>query len=332
MASVRKLLSLLFSLAVICLSATAAVANPHPASDLLKIHFMNAGHGDSTFINCPDGKMILINAGSSSGYPGGKLRYYLLKQGELVGKVLDTLIITQPEADNYNLVSRVLDKVPVNQLYLAGTQANYPDVKFNNWLGLIEQQRKRFLAREDFSPENATNIDIACGAAQVQILLPPIDTDKTPGSAKTLLVMISYGDFKALLAGDAATATQAAILQRYPKDWLAADVLQIGNQGRLDGATGEEWLRAIRPKAAVISAGAENDAGQPGKQLIERLEPYTIDNQRTHAMAYTTWDDARESYFWHYPTQFSEAIYSTATNGTLVVRSDGSRFKIDLGK
>ena len=111
MSVILKLFVLFLSVPAVCFSATALSADQVVGGHDLTIHFINVGHGDATFVNCPNGNLILIDAGSSSGFPGGKLRYYLLKQGQMAGKALEALIITHPDKNNYNLISRALDKV-----------------------------------------------------------------------------------------------------------------------------------------------------------------------------------------------------------------------------
>lgn len=323
-----KLLFVLLSAPAICLSAPPLPSDHGVKNNDLTIHFIDVGHGDATLVNCPNGENILIDAGSSSGFPGGKLRYYLLKQGGMAGKVLDTLIITHPEIDNYNLISRALDKVPVKNVYLVGSAENYSDVKFNKWLNGIEQTRKTFLGSDYFNAEEAPNSEISCGDADIHILAAAVVSDKDAKKALSIVLMIRYGDFEAVLSGDATTATEDVIMGRFSKEWLDSDVLAIANHGSLATSPGVQWIKTIKPQAAAVSAGAKNSDGHPSKGLIERLEPYTLNSQTAHAMEYASWDSAKKKYLWHSLSQYSEAIYSTAANGNLVVKSDGRGFKI----
>lgn len=327
---ILKLLFLLLSAPAICLSATLVPSADLVRNNDLTIHFIDVGHGDATLINCPNGKRILVDAGSSSGFPGGKLRYYLLKQGGMAGKVLDTLVLTHPDINNFNLISRALDKVPVKNVYLVGSEDNYSEVKFNKWLGEIEQNRKTFLGSDYFNPEQTPNSEISCGAADIHILASAVVSDQSSQNAMSIVFMIRYGDFEAILTGGATTATEEVIMGRFSKEWLASDVLKISHHGSLATSTGGPWAETIKPKAAVLSAGTENSDGHPRKEMIDRLEPYTLNNQTAHTMDYATWDSAQKKYIWHSLNQYSEAIYSTATNGTLVVRTDGRDFKIYL--
>ncbi len=325
-----KILFLLLSAPAICISASVAPSDQVVRNNDLTIHFIDVGHGDATLVNCPNGKNILIDAGSSSGFPGGKLRYYLLKHGGISGKALEALIITKPDRNNYNLATRALDKVPVKNVYLVGTEDNYGHEKFSRWLTTVEQNRKTFLTSDYFNAEKAPNAEISCGDAQIHILAASVVSDQSPKNASSIVLMIRYGEFEVILTGDATTATEDVILDRFSKEWLAADVLKISNHGSLATSTGGQWVKAIKPQAAIVSAGSKNSDGHPRKHVIERLEPYTLNNQTAHAMEYASWDSGKKKYLWHSSRQYSEAVYSTATNGNLVVKSDGSDFNIYL--
>jgi len=327
MSIILKLFVLFLSLPAVCFSATAASADQAVGRHDLTIHFIDVGHGDATFVNCPNGNLILVDAGSSSGFPGGKLRYYLLKQGKMAGKALEALIITQPDRNNYNLISRALDKVPVKRIYLAGKEDDYNDLKFSSWLKGIDQSRRIFLDSDYFNAENAPNPEIACGEANIHILAAAAASDDSARNSLSIVLMIRYGDFAVILPGDAPTATADDILGRYAKEWLEADVLKIGNRGNLATSPSEQWLKTIKPKVAIVSAGAKNRDGLPRKEMLERLEPYTLNNQAAHKMESARWDSAKNEYLWHSSQQYSEAIYATATNGTVVVKSDGSDFE-----
>ncbi len=54
-------------------------------------------------------------------------------------------------------------------------------------------------------------------------------------------------------------------------DDLRADVLKVGHHGSKNSST-QEFLDAVRPKIAIISAGEDNPYGHPSPELIERLE------------------------------------------------------------
>ena len=71
--------------------------------------------------------------------------------------------------------------------------------------------------------------------------------------------------------GDATAVEESHILRSWPRDSLRADLLKVGHHGSRT-STSTEWLSAVRPKVAVISAGRGNRYGHPHPEVIARLD------------------------------------------------------------
>ena len=82
------------------------------------------------------------------------------------------------------------------------------------------------------------------------------------------------------LPGDAETQAESAILSEGAGQPLDADVLKVGHHGSKNSTT-PEFLAAIHPKLAIISAGAENPYGHPSKELLNRLRDANVKVLRT---------------------------------------------------
>jgi competence protein ComEC len=91
----------------------------------------------------------------------------------------------------------------------------------------------------------------------------------------SLVVLIQYGSFQALFAGDAGFPAEAEMRSRAS----AVDLLKVGHHGSR-GSTGEEWLDSLRPRAAVISVG-QNKYGHPATPTLDRLRGREVDVWRT---------------------------------------------------
>jgi competence protein ComEC len=60
------------------------------------------------------------------------------------------------------------------------------------------------------------------------------------------------------------------MLAENPASDLHADVLKVGHHGSKNSTT-PEFLEAVEPRIAIISAGEDNPYGHPSAELLERL-------------------------------------------------------------
>jgi competence protein ComEC len=105
------------------------------------------------------------------------------------------------------------------------------------------------------------------------ILWPEITPEEVAPSAKnndSLVVRLRYQDRTILLPGDAEKQVEYAMLNENAADLLHADVLKVGHHGSKN-STMPDFLSAVGPQIAVISAGEENAYGHPSPEFLERL-------------------------------------------------------------
>ena len=92
----------------------------------------------------------------------------------------------------------------------------------------------------------------------------------------SVVLLVEYGAFQALFAGDAGFRAEAALRGRT----RPVDVLKVGHHGSR-GSTGDEWLDSLRPRAAVISVGRKNRYGHPAPEALARLAARGVAMWRT---------------------------------------------------
>jgi competence protein ComEC len=105
----------------------------------------------------------------------------------------------------------------------------------------------------------------------------------------SLVLLIEYGSFQALFAGDAGFPAEQEIRGRT----RPIDLLKVGHHGSR-GSTGDEWLDSLRPAAAVVSVG-QNNYGHPAPETLERLRRHRVAVWRTdrHGLVTVTTDGRR---------------------------------------
>ena len=125
------------------------------------------------------------------------------------------------------------------------------------------------------------------------ILLAPTKESYTNLNNYSIVLKITYGDVSFLYTGDA----EEESLEEITGD-LKADVLKVGHHGS-NTSTTKSFLEQVKPEYAIISVGAKNSYGHPNSSTLELLEEYTNN------------------------------IYRTDINGTVIIRSDGVNIEVE---
>jgi beta-lactamase superfamily II metal-dependent hydrolase len=91
-----------------------------------------------------------------------------------------------------------------------------------------------------------------------------------------LIQLLSYGNFKALLTGDAGSLVEDKIAAGVGK----VDVLKVPHHGSKTGMS-DYFLSQISPRLAIISVGANNRYGHPAKSALDLLKNHNVKTLRT---------------------------------------------------
>ena len=97
-------------------------------------------------------------------------------------------------------------------------------------------------------------------------------------NANSVVVRLDYGEFSMLLPGDAEEQTERRMTER-GTDFAAAG-LKVAHHGS-KYATGEEWLKRVKPEAAIISDGEFNRYSHPSAEVLARLKAAEVKVFRT---------------------------------------------------
>jgi competence protein ComEC len=116
----------------------------------------------------------------------------------------------------------------------------------------------------------------------------------------SLVVRLVDGTVRVLLTGDCEAACERALMSDNSAGMKAA-VLNIGHHGS-NAASSLPFLKLVAPETAVISAGAGNQYGHPTKPVLQRLG------------------------------QVKAKVFRTDQDGSVVIHSDGLKYKVETDK
>ena len=320
------------ALGVLVLLVCTPRLDAQPA-DELELHFIDVGQGDCTLIKCPGGYTILIDCGSSSGADGNDARDYVLQQHRDHDPAHRCRDHHPPGPRSLQTLRSALRGIQVGHVYTTGPASEHQDENIDQWLRGFQPARFTELTDHDFNPRTTPHASIPAGDANLFILAADETGVRTAdnfivnvrsvvvgaaSAAWARVVKISYGDFDAILTGDATIDTEDAIIDRYADWWLGSELLKIGHHGSSTTSTFPRWARVVKPKIAVASASG-NSYGHPRRSVLQRLEPYTLPAP-AHRLWWGWWQGSAQ---YETKTNYSEQIYVTASSGTVGVSADG---------
>lgn len=219
----------------------------------LSVTYLDVGQGDSAVIE-GDGKTVVIDAGRTGRELEGHLRY-------LGKRSVDVLVITHADDDHAAGALHVMGKMPVGEIWDNGL-ITYP----NNLPGNAVH---RSLARGD---------EADAGELRIQVLHPYRgfytfgDNEATAENNDSLVVRVA-GQRAFLFTGDTAQEAEEDML--HLGGWLKSDVIKVSHHGSRTSSA-EDFLNAVSPLIAVISAGRDNPYGHPHSETLERFRGVRI--------------------------------------------------------
>ncbi|WDZ88226.1 ComEC/Rec2 family competence protein [Micromonospora cathayae] len=109
------------------------------------------------------------------------------------------------------------------------------------------------------------------GGVELALLGPPYPMRGTRSDPNnnSLVLIARVAGVRILLAGDAETEEQRAVLDRTPAGVLDVDVLKVAHHG--SAYQEPAFLDAVRPAVALVPVGAGNDYGHPNPAVLARL-------------------------------------------------------------
>ncbi|MFA4972247.1 MAG: DNA internalization-related competence protein ComEC/Rec2 [bacterium] len=236
-----------------------------PAFDQrLRVIYFDVGQGDSALVRFPGGENLLIDAGGIKGssIDVGKevLAPALLAMGV---RRIDRVLLTHPHYDHYAGIVSLLKDFGPRLLWTNGLAA--PEKEAGDWDVLVAAARAAGVPMVAVG-EHGLREEIE--GATLEISLPK-DLAAEDINDTSLIVRISLRARSFLFTGDLTKEGETSLISSGID--LDSDVLKVGHHGSND-ASSEEFLRAVSPEIAVISAGVGNPYGFPHKDALARIE------------------------------------------------------------
>ncbi|MEQ8199946.1 MAG: DNA internalization-related competence protein ComEC/Rec2 [Syntrophomonadaceae bacterium] len=233
-----------------------------------EVVFIDVGQGDAILVKSPGGKFILVDGGGSQFFDVGAdvVLPYLHHRGI---RKLDMVISTHPDVDHVQGLVKVIAAMPVTCLGLPVSLAGDEDYRELNDIAAKQQIQILYMyAGQSIKLEEGFRIDV---------IHPPRETGSSDPNRDSAVLLISYQRFTVLLTADVSAADLASIGDRVGGP---VTILKIPHHGS-KGSLGRDFYEQVKPAAAVISVGADNNFGHPHPLVLTALEETGIRIMRT---------------------------------------------------
>jgi len=257
----------------------------------LEITAIDVGQGDSILVVFPDGRRMLVDGGGIPAF--GRAAKSQLDTGEDVVapylwersiRSLDVIALSHGHEDHIGGLPALTNDFRPRQLWTGATPDSPTWERLREAAGRNGVKIVPLLAPARF----------AFGGAEIAVLAPFADyiPGDTPRNNDSLVLRVRYGSRAFLLTGDVEKPIERRMLEE--NEIAPADVLKVAHHGSRTSSTAE-FLSAVNPAFAIISAGFENSYGHPNREVLDRLAERHV------------------------------AVFRTDEDGLVTIRTDGRR-------
>ncbi len=266
-----------------CVILGMALVHPASAGELL-VTMLDVGQGDGLLLETPGGATVLVDAGLARSRTAGQLQALGVEH-------LDLVVASHPHADHVGGMTEVLSAFPPDRFWFGGL--HHTTQTWARVVGALETQGVELEAV--YQGERLVLDEVTLEVLWPQ---PPALRDtRSDLIANSVVLRVEYGQDCLLLTGDAEHVTEVKLLQ---EGLESCELLKVAHHGSRH-STSANFLEALDPEIALISAGRDNRYGHPGEETMTRL------------------------------LDADTVVYRTDLTGIIQVRSDGAGWQVTDG-
>ena len=234
--------------------------SPRPFSEegQVRVTFLDVGQGDSTVIEMPGGKVVLIDGGATyERFDMGRsvVAPFLWNRGI---RRIDHVIGTHPQLDHVGGLAAVFAHMSVGSFWSNGA------IRTEEFWRKIE----RALSQEHSPARVASEGDVISrgGPCSMVVLSPPSSRLKSESlNNLSVVTELTCGNRRLLFTGDIEREGLARLTRSGKFGQVA--LLKVPHHGARSSLE-RDWLKVIRPDIAVVSAGRRNPYGHPVTEVL----------------------------------------------------------------
>lgn len=223
-----------------------------PSDAELEARFLDVGQGDAILLRDGERAVLVDGGGTNHGDLGGRV---LLPELAAAGvRRIDLAILTHRDLDHCQGLVDLADYLTIREVWVAPGSEGFCATRLATGLGAN--------LRVVWSGDTG-----AIGRWRLRVLNPPPGEHRGDND-RSLVLDAEAAGLRVLLAGDVEAGAERHLLEgpAVPR----FDVLKVAHHGSRTSSTAQ-FLEAVRPRFAVISAGIGNRFGHPSAEALSRL-------------------------------------------------------------
>ena len=258
----------------------------------LKVHFLDVGQGDCTFIELPNNETLMIDTGPYSSITN--VKKYLEILGLKENEDIDYLILTHTDSDHIGSAKEIIESYNINNVFIPKVYSKYElenNLNFYNYKldnsSLWNETVKSIYKNIDKENINYNFKDIVIEDADSNFSLiyySPLEDNFSESNDYSPIIMLNYSSKKFMFVGDVSSNIEDDFLSYYSEliksNYFDVDVLKVSHHGSKSSTT-ENFLNAVKPEIAIISCGEGNLYNHPNNETINRLTKINCKIYRT---------------------------------------------------
>lgn len=232
-------------------------------SSVLTFVFLDVGQGDATVVRFPSGRTWLIDTG---GIPGAATfdvgaRVVAPALWALGVRRIDVLAITHADPDHAGGAVSLLTDFAPREFWEGIPVAGHRLLERIHAAARVGSRREK--TRGDVSVVDDVTVRVLnpAGASWARMNVRNDDS---------LLFSFEKGQVRVVLPGDIGTAVEREVVPFFASRAAGLTVLKLAHHGSAN-STSADFIEAIRPALAVVSAGRNNRFGHPAQPVMARL-------------------------------------------------------------
>lgn len=246
----------------------------------LELVAVDVGQGDCIFIKFPDGKTMVMDAGTAYLPPLSMANHYdrlVDVLNEYSVNQIDYLFITHSDYDHVRYLDKLLKDYEIKNIYIPKAE----DDITNTYEDVIKAVSKEYYNDNGVQKKSAIRYNI--GDFQIAGTgwrmkcytylskdYPYVGkkTDSTTVNAISPICLLEYAGRTIVLTGDSNEQNEEYLVNRGVFDGLDADILKVAHHGSKTSTT-NEFLTSVKCEYAIISHGGLY--GHPTPEVMTRL-------------------------------------------------------------